>query len=445
MYKKISAYTLPILVLLLFAITAWGFQVRDEKQSILIKAENQYQRSFHELNANVKELNLEISNVEMINQPQSQRETLANVWRVANLAQNNISQLPLAFLPFQETQELLYKISNFAYQTSIRDLKSTPLTQQERQLVQRLHKRTGEIADDLQKVQTAVIQKKLRWMDVELAMIDEKSQRDNMIIDGFKLVNQKVTAYDDLHWGPSMQTKDWAQDPISLGQKPIADGQLKRRAEQYTNAIYVREVKRKVLNEKGLREFILKTKRSKDKITLHIDRYSGLPIWYMSDRKIGKANLNNQAALDKAEKYLRQRSLNQMKMVSFDRYEQIASITFVQKKHNVLIYPHKIVVNVALDRGDIVAFQSELTFADSKVADAIVLSKDVMTEEKARSYLNHVIKIKNVQLAMIQKENKNIILCYQFDGTMEKQHARIFLNAKTGVQEKIEWLNDIEI
>ena len=104
MYKKISAYTLPILVLLLFAITAWGFQVRDEKQTILINAENQYQRSFHELNANVKELNLEISNVEMINQPQSQRETLANVWRVANLAQNNISQLPLAFLTFQETQ-----------------------------------------------------------------------------------------------------------------------------------------------------------------------------------------------------------------------------------------------------------------------------------------------------------------------------------------------------
>ncbi len=49
MYKRLSAVLFPIVTLLMIGAFVWGYQENQEKNSILIKAENQYQRAFHNL------------------------------------------------------------------------------------------------------------------------------------------------------------------------------------------------------------------------------------------------------------------------------------------------------------------------------------------------------------------------------------------------------------
>ena len=86
-YSKISAIVLPFILFLFVAVIVWGFQLREEKNSVLIKAENQYQRSFHELNENTEKLHHELAKLQVMNTQHAQRKGLANIWRLTTSAQ----------------------------------------------------------------------------------------------------------------------------------------------------------------------------------------------------------------------------------------------------------------------------------------------------------------------------------------------------------------------
>ena len=62
MYKRLSAIFFPIATVLLIGALMWGYQENQEKNSILIKAENQYQRAFHNLSFHVDKLHGELGN-----------------------------------------------------------------------------------------------------------------------------------------------------------------------------------------------------------------------------------------------------------------------------------------------------------------------------------------------------------------------------------------------
>ena len=134
MYKRISAVLLPVFVLGFIGLGIWGYQENQEKNTILMKAENQYQRSFHELSFHMDQIQKELGNITTVN-PTSQeyyRKQLINIWRLTNLARTEVTQLPLAMLPLDKTQKLLHNLAAFSYQVSIRDLTQSPLTEEEK-------------------------------------------------------------------------------------------------------------------------------------------------------------------------------------------------------------------------------------------------------------------------------------------------------------------------
>lgn len=116
---------------------------------------------------------------------------MINVWRITSQAQNEISQLPLTLLPFNKTEDFLAKMSNFSYRAAVRDLSKQPLTDDELKTLNTLYEHATQISKDLREVQSTVMAKNLRWMDVELALASEKEPQDNAIIDGFATMDKK--------------------------------------------------------------------------------------------------------------------------------------------------------------------------------------------------------------------------------------------------------------
>lgn len=49
----------------------------------------------------------------------------------------------------------------------------------------------------MRNVQHLIIDKNLRWMDVELALASGQKQSDNTIINGFKTVEKSASAFSD--------------------------------------------------------------------------------------------------------------------------------------------------------------------------------------------------------------------------------------------------------
>src|SRR5690348_9538000 len=100
MYKWVI---IGVLALALTGTAFWGYNERQEKNDIKIQAENNYQRSFHELTYRIDTLHDKIGATLAMNSRDSLSPQLAEIWRLSSEAHTDVGQLPLALLPFEKT------------------------------------------------------------------------------------------------------------------------------------------------------------------------------------------------------------------------------------------------------------------------------------------------------------------------------------------------------
>lgn len=449
MYKRLSAIMFPLVALLCIGSIYWGYQEHQEKNSILIKAENQYQRAFHDLSYHVQQVHKQLGNTLAVNAKSQayHRKGLINVWRLTSEAQNEVNQLPLTLLPFNTTEEFLSRISNFAYKTAVRDLTKNPLTDDEFKTLKALYQRSDEISNNLQTMQEKVLSNHLRWMDVEVALASENSVNDNTIIDGFKTVDKKVGEYPELNWGPSVASMYQKRTVKMLGGKQVTPEDIKKKTAEFLGLDSSADI-RVVENGQGT-EFASysatiggnKGKKSNgDKIELDFTQKGGLLIWYMNPRDVGSKQIDLKKARQKADEFLNKRGYKGMKPASYDEVGNEGVFTYVAVQDGVLVYPEKVTVKVALDDGEVIGLQASDYVYEHH---ARKLPKPKITKEAARKALNPDMKIRSQSLALILNEMSEETLCYEFTGMINKEGYKIYINAETGVEESIEEMPEL--
>ncbi|MFD0711130.1 germination protein YpeB [Paenibacillus sp. GCM10027626] len=441
MYQRLSAILFPVMTLFFAGSLYWGYQEHQEKNSILIKAENQYQRAFHDLSYHVQKLHSELGNTLAVGQASHgyQRKGLVNVWRLTSQAQNEINQLPLSLMPFNRTEEFLSKISSFAYKASVRDLTKEPLNANEMKTLKSLYANADQISKDLLGVQSKVLASNLRWMDVELALASEKSTRDNSIIDGFKLVDKKVGEYPELDWGPSVSSMYQKRTLKMLGGPKKSPQEIKALAAQFAGVD--EQAVRVVENGKGTEyaTYSATVEQGKDKHPVQMDftQDGGHLIYYMNSRAVNDHKVGYKQAEQQATAFLKHRGYQNMVPAVYDEYNKIATFTYVASQDGVLIYPEKITVKIALDNGEAVGLQAADYIHEHHERN---LPKPAISVEEARKSLNPDLKQTSERLAVILNDENKEVLCHEFTGSINGGTYRIYINAATGTEEAIEKL-----
>ena len=440
MYTRLSAVLFPVFAVLLAGAAFWGYREHQEKNSLLIKAENQYQRAFHELNAHIDELHEQLGNTLAVNASSHsyQRKGLINIWRITSQAQGEVNQLPLTLLPFNRTEEFLSRIANFSYKTAIRDLTKQPLTEQELATLKTLYESAEDIARDLHAVQEKVLADNLRWMDVELALASEDSPRDNAIIDGFKTVEGSVAKYAELDWGRPVAAMYRKRTVDILSGAPVSADDVRKKAAKLIG-IQDPSVVQVTENAQGTEYAVYSAAvNTDDGVTIQMDftTRGGALIWYMNPREIGP---RKSASLDDAERaarqFLKERGYPEMKAIAVDPYDNAVNLTYAPVQDGAVIYPEKLTVKVALDRGEVVGLQAADFVYEHKERK---LPKPAIDEAEARAKLNPGFEIERSQLAVIRNDLDEEVLCHEFNGRINGGRYRIYINAENGVEEKIE-------
>lgn len=442
MYKRLSAFLFPVTALLLVGALVWGYQENREKNSILIKAENQYQRAFHDLSYHVDRLHGELGNTLAVHSKSDgmHRKGLANVWRLTSEAQNEINQLPLTLLPFSKTEEFLSKIASFSYKAAIRDFTKKPLTDGELGTLKALYESSGQISKDLQSVQNKVIANQLRWMDVESALATEDAAQDNTIIDGFKTVDKRVAGYPELNWGPSVASIYDKRSVKMLDAKPVTPQQIQAKALEFADAGPGAQAQ-VTLNGKGTEyasyTAVVSGAKGGAPITMDFTARGGQLISYNNNREVGgNAAVSLEDASERAARFLDRKGYPGMKAVSADRFDNLGNLTFVPEQNGVLIYPEKMTVRVGLDTGEIIGFQAS-DYVNEHTGNR-KLPKPGMTLAEARAKLNPDFKETYNRLALIENDDAEKVLCYEFGGRINGSQYRIYLNASSGTEETVE-------
>jgi spore germination protein len=439
MYTRLSAVLFPVFAVLLAGTAFWGYREHQEKNSLLIKAENQYQRAFHDLNAHIDQLHEQLGNTLAVNASSHSyhRKGLINVWRITSQAQSEVNQLPLTLLPFNRTEEFLSRIANFSYKTAIRDLTKQPLTEQELATLKSLYQSAEDIAKDLHAVQQKVLADNLRWMDVELALASEDSPRDNAIIDGFKTVDNKIAKYAELDWGRPVAAMYRKRTVDILSGKPVSADDVRKKAAKLLglddpSAVQVTE------NARGTEYAVYSATVNTGDGVIQMDftTRGGELIWYMNPREIGNQRA---VSLDDAERaareFLKERGYPEMKAIAVDPYDNAVNLTYAPVQDGAVIYPEKLTVKVALDRGEVIGLQAADYVYEHKERK---LPKPAVDEAAARTKLNPEFRVERSQLAVIKNDLDEEVLCHEFAGRINGGRYKIYINAENGVEEKIE-------
>lgn len=436
---------MPIVAVGLIGAGMWGYQENREKNSVLIKAENQYQRAFHDLNAHMDKLQQELGKTVAVNSRMQVTPSLANVWRMAYSAQNDVGQLPLTLMPFNKTEEFLSNVAEFSYKTAIRDIDKKPLTQDEYKTLQVLFNQSKEIQRDLQKVQTSIISNQLRWMDVEKALAMDKKQEDNTIIDGLKMVDKNVEGYSTTEFGAGTGTAKQPKTVKSLTTvqgKDISVEEAKKIGTQFAGlpSGQIKNVK-VTPNGKGDRfqSYSVMINRNNSNLPVEVDvsKKGGYVVWMLDDRTIGKpsGSITRAIAQKNAADFLKNRGYANMVPISLSKYDGVEIYSFVNQQGDVRIYPDVITVKVALDTGSIIGIQAEPYVLKHHTRN---IPKAGMSAKDARKRVNPSLEITDTHFALVEDDEEKEVLTYEFIGRIDRGMYRIYLDATNGQEVKVE-------
>jgi spore germination protein len=437
---------ITVLTLGVAGTALWGYQEHREKNAVLLHAENNYQRAFHELTYQVDILHDKIGTTLAMNSRQSLSPTLAEVWRITSEAHNDVGQLPLTLLPFNKTEEFLANIGDFSYRTAIRDLDKEPLNEKEYATLKTLYGQAAEIQDELRNVQHMAMKNNLRWMDVELALASGKEPADNTIIDGFKTVEKAVEGYDETDLGEAFIGLKVSDNSYNhLEGENISKDEAVTIAKKYIGLGKDAEVKvtdNGKGSDYGFYSISMENKSAGQISNMDITKKGGHPLWYILSRDVKEQKISLNEAGNKATQFLLKNDFKDIELIESTQYDNIGVFTIIKSLNGVRIYPKSVKVKVALDNGQIIGFSNDDYLKAVKSDTELV--KPAITLEEARAKINPQLKVMEDRQAVIMNDLGKVVLCYEFVGTLDQDTYRIFINAETGMEENVEKMKNAE-
>ncbi|HDR7794729.1 TPA: germination protein YpeB [Bacillus luti] len=437
-----------IIVLLTVGVVGtgyWGYKEHQEKNAVLIRAENSYQRAFHDLAYEVDLLHDKIGTTLAMNSRSSLSPALADVWRLTSEARSDVGQLPLTLMPFNKTEEFLANIGDFSYRAAIRDLEKEPLNDQEYKTLQTLYSNAGNIQDELRKVQHLVLKNNLRWMDVEMALASNRDPADNTIIDGLKTVEKNVTSYSSTNFGPTFTSAQKnKKGGFEAEGKAITEDEAAKIAKSFLN-LKGNETVDVEKSGKGAKESFysvkIKDPATNNEFYMDITGKGGYPIWVMNNREIKEQKISLNDAGSKGLAFLKDHKFKNMELYDSSQYDNIGVFTYVVNENGVRIYPEAIQIKIALDDGSIVGFSAKEYLASHQKR---TIPSAKLTASEARKKINPDVKVMEERKAVVVNDLHNEVLCYEFVGTLGKDTYQIFINANNGAEEKVKKMQAVE-
>ncbi|MBB6452187.1 spore germination protein [Salirhabdus euzebyi] len=432
-----------VLTISVIGVAFWGYQEHQEKNAVLLQAENTYQRSFHNLTYYVDLLNDKIGTVLAMNSPRSLSPQLAEIWRITSDAHSEVGQLPLTLIPFNKTEEFLSNIGDFSYRTAVRELDDDPLTGEETELLQNLYQQSGDIKRELRKVQHMVLENNLRWMDVQLALVNNDTKADNTIIDGFKTVEKSVESFSEGNFMNQINgVSKKSEGEIQLEGEKVTENDVKQKANDLFN-LNGTDLK---ITASGEGSDIKVYSASYDKDGTHgymdITEKGGYLISMIQNREVQDASIGLYDGMNEATNFLQDLGYENMAAYNSAQYGNVGVYSFLYTEDDIRIYPDSIQVKVALDNGDVIGLSAREYLVNHQERD---IEEPAITMDEAKAEVNPKVKIQEEYLAVIDNDLGEEVLCYEFLGTLGDDTYRIYINAQDGFEERVEKLEQTEV
>ena len=426
---RLVSYTAALIVALSVSAIS-GYTLANKHRT---EIEYGYQRALGELNEYLGNLDITLQKGRYATTSNQLEGLSTKLWRDAGYAKSALELLPVSGDELQSTYRFLSQVGNFCMTLSERVSEGGTLTDEERENMRQLASYASDLSTRIAEMESGLAAGELHFGEVAAAMGNLKNADADELSDmdrGFLELEEGFEDYPTLIYDGPFSDHILQQKPKSLqGAAEITAEQAKEKAEAFTG--------RSGAQNDGETGGNLPCYRiSLGDASMTVTKAGGRVASFVDPRVINEAGLDFDRALDMGRQAMERLGMTGFAESYYSFNNGVLTINYAYAPDGVVFYPDLVKVGIAMDNGDMVAFDATGYIMNHTARDLPATS---VTEEEARAKLSPNLTVESEgRLAVIPSEGLREITCYEFNCTGDDgEQVLVYVNIETGLEEQI--------
>ncbi|MCT4595533.1 MAG: germination protein YpeB [Anaeromicrobium sp.] len=411
----------------------WGYGQYNKNKQYNIYLENQYQRMFADMVVDLEDIQSHLAKTIVSSTSNEKVMLLSDISNLSYDAQEKLCQLPVVGPQLLKTQKFLSQTGDLSKALAQKNLNGGILNTEELNTLEELHNYSNEITKEL-----IVAQRYMEDNHVSLHAMNREINKElgatKVNTDNFAYMDERIQQYPTLIYdGPF--SEHIGNRNFKVGGKEISEHMAIEKAKTFFNykkAKVERVDHIKYMNEES---YLVVLNDGKNRISSAITKKGAHVIWMLSNEKGLKKKIRREEAIKRAKAFLDRKGIKNMATTYYMEYDNELVVNFAYEQDKVVVYPDLIKVKISLENGNVLGYESQGYLFNHKKRD---LSKEsLIGERQAISRLSPRGVVESSRLTVIPTDAHGEKLCYELKVTYKKDTFLIYINALTGMEEKI--------
>lgn len=394
---------------------------------------NVYSKSFYDLVGYVDNIDVNLSKLTASNNDENRQKILCDIMVQANLAEADISALPLEENSKQSTEKYMNQVGDFSKYLNNKLIEGDSITEEDEKILSQMKKINYELRSKLKDLQSEI--------GDDFDFITLLSGEENPVLNTFNELQYHSVEYPKMIYdGPfADEPEESATDNTQKAEKgkEISKEEAIKIFEKCFADYNPTEIKVSGMAEgRKLNVYNVEAKLGEEEIFAQISD-SGKLVMVDSFTAPKEKKFNRDECIENAYKFLQKCGYKSIKAVwSSSGKENITYINFASVAQNgeIIMYSDLIKVGVCMNSGRVCDMDAHLYILNHKEREVPEVKIEV---EDAERKISPNIEVESARLAIIPVTNSKERLAYEFYGKGDDGAFYIYIDAQTGKELKI--------
>lgn len=403
---------LTVSALIVFIITSSTYSTQ---------LENLYKRSFYELSSNINDLEVDMSKLVAVNDINTKREVLTNIYNSCTMANNNISNLPIGNYKIEKVNSFINTMGGYAYSLLTKVNNGEKFSEYDYEKIEELH-------------------------SASLTLMAEYNQYISTLSFDYRIIDDVDFSSDSSGYNAGFTDSTASKVPTLIYDGPFSDSVLNKEIKGLDDVEISKDEAEKIIVDKmgwlGINKLTYINETSGDFYTYNFTVELKSLVMYVQVTKMGGVivditgygsggsnNLDTNRAISLAEDFATKLGYEQVKQVWYAENGNLVYVNLAPIVNGVIYYPDLVKVKVDKTLGQVVALEGK-NYCYNHVSRQV--GNINLTFEQAQNKLSKGLTVTERNFAIIPNKFVGETLTYEFICSWKDYVYYIYIDVETG-------------
>ncbi len=416
-----AVISLGIATVLLAGVLTYNFIMPTTEETSL---EAGYQRAFYDTVAEVDNMDLNLSKTLATKDTRAMQTYLVDLAVNSELAESNISELPLSDENKFYTTKVINQIGDFSKYLNKKLINGEPITESDISSLNALYKMNLQLKQSLAKMVEGLNS------GFSFSSLNEDS-RNNIITDNFGELEHLSVEYPELIYdGPFSDGLDRKQIKGLTGENLSEE-----EAKQIFSSLFADSNPSDVMTagkmQGAIECFNVKGMVKGEELYAQISVKGGKLIMFSYSGSCKDINIDREQATEVADEFLIRNDLYGMKPVWVNLTNNVYTINYAFEDNGVIVYSDLVKIRVCAETAMVIGMEASSYYTNHTDR---VIGTATISKAQAKTYLVSGMEVNTCRLAVVPVGNSSEKLCYEFSGEYDGSTFYIYIDATSGRQ-----------